>query len=93
MDLSTVEPSLIEARGRYATVNGAYKDIMEEMQKTTQKACDCLRMVLQDEAKRSHHIAQVEMMVGMLSTLVATADELFAQKEEIYPSAWGKDVG
>lgn len=88
MDLSTVDPALIEARGRYATVNGAYKDVMESMQKTTQKACDSLRLVLQDEAKRSDHIAQVEMFVGMIASMVETADELRAQKEALYPAAW-----
>lgn len=88
MDLSTIAPELIEARGRYATVNGAYKDVMEAMQKTTQKACDSLRLVLQDEAKRSDHIAQVEMFVGMIASMVETADELRAQKEALYPDAW-----
>lgn len=90
MDLSTVDPALIEARGRYATVNGAYKDTMEEMQKTTQKACDHLRLVLQDEANRHHHIAHVEMLVGILSTLVSNANELRDQKEELLPAAWGE---
>lgn len=89
MDLSTVDPSLIEARGRYATVNGAYKDVMEEMQKTTQKACDYLRAVLQDEVNRHHHIAHVEMLVGMIASMVSTADELRSQKDELYPAAWG----
>jgi hypothetical protein len=89
MDLSTVDQALIEARGRYATVNGAYKDVMESMQKTTQKACDSLRMVLQDENKRSDHIAQVEMFVGMIASMVETADELRAQKDELYAPAWG----
>jgi succinylarginine dihydrolase len=88
MDLSTVSQELIEARGRYATVNGAYKDVMESMQKTTQKACDSLRLVLQDEEKRSAHIAQVEMFVGMIASMVETADELRAQKEALYPDAW-----
>lgn len=88
MDLSTVSSELIEARGRYATVNGAYKDVMEAMQKTTQKACDSLRLVLQDEGKRSDHIAQVEMFVGMIASMVETADELRAQKEALYPEAW-----
>lgn len=89
MDLSTVDPALIEARGRYATVNGAYKDVMEEMQKTTQKACDYLRAVLQDEVNRHHHIAHVEMLVGMIASMVSTADELRSQKDELYPAAWG----
>jgi len=88
MDLNTIPAELIEARGRYATVNGAYKDVMEAMQKTTQKACDSLRLVLQDENKRADHIAQVEMFVGMISSMVDTADELRAQKEDLYPAAW-----
>jgi len=90
MDLSTVDPALIEARGRYATVNGAYKDVMEAMQKTTQKACDSLRLVLQDENKRSDHIVQVEMFVGMIASMVKTADELHEQREALYPDAWGE---
>jgi CHASE3 domain sensor protein len=93
MDLSTVDPALIEARGLYATVNGKYKDTMEEMQQTTQKACDYLRAVLQDDVNRHHHIAHVEMLVGMLATIVESADELRKQKDELYPAAWGKNVG
>lgn len=88
MNLDEVDPQLIIARGRYATCNGAYKDVMEAMQKTTQKACDSLRLVLQDESKRSDHIAQVEMFVGMIASMVETADELRAQKEALYPDAW-----
>jgi DNA-binding phage protein len=90
MDLSTIDPALIEARGLYASVNGAYKDAMTEMQQTTQKACDYLRAVLQDDVNRHHHIAHVEMLVGMLATMVETADELRKQKDELYPAAWGK---
>lgn len=93
MDLSTVDQALIISRGEYATVNGAYKDVMEEMQKTTQRACDHLRLVLQDEEKRVHHIAQVEMFVGMIASMVTTADELREQKDALKLIAWGKDVG
>lgn len=91
MDLSTIDPALIVARGEYATVNGQYKDTMESMQKTTQKACDHLRLVLQDEDKRVHHIAQVEMFVGMIASMVSTADELREQKDALKLVAWGKD--
>lgn len=90
MDLESVDPGLIVARGRYATCNGAYKDVMSEMQQTTQKACDYLRAVLQDDVNRHHHIAHVEMLVGMLATMVEKADELRKQKDELYPAAWGQ---
>lgn len=93
MDLSTIDPSLIEARGMYATCNGAYKDVMQDMQKQAQKACDLIRMALQDEANRKSHIAQAEMIVGMMTTMVDRADELLAQKNELYEPAWGKNVG
>jgi hypothetical protein len=89
MDLAKVDPSLIEARGKYATVNGAYKDAMEAMQKSAQKACDLIRMALQDEANRKNHIAQAEMTIDVLAGMIEEADDLLAQKNELYPSAWG----
>jgi hypothetical protein len=89
MDLSTVDPALIVARGEYATVNGAYKDTMESMQKQAQKACDLIRLSLQDETNRKNHIVQAEMIVGMLVTMAEKADELLAQKNALYPPAWG----
>jgi hypothetical protein len=89
MDISTIDPALIVARGEYATVNGAYKDTMELMQKSAQKACDLIRMALQDETNRKQHIAQAEMTVGILAGMIQEADELLAQKNELYPAAWG----
>lgn len=89
MDLAKVDPSLIEARGKYATVNGAYKDTMEAMQKSAQKACDLIRMALQDEINRKNHIAQAEMAIDILAGMIEEADDLLAQKNELYPPAWG----
>lgn len=89
MDLSTIDQALIVARGHYATVNGAYKDTMESMQKAAQKACDHLRLALQDEKNSANHIAQVEMLTGMLGTLSETANELREQKDALKVLAWG----
>jgi hypothetical protein len=89
MDLSTIDPALIVARGEYASVNGAYKTLMEDMQKKTQEACDRLRLALQDETQRDAHITRAEMLVGMLASMVSTADELREQKDALKVIAWG----
>lgn len=91
MNLDDIDLELIIARGRYATVNGAYKDAMQELQSLTQKACDGLRHVLQDEVNRHNHIAHVEMLVGMIASMVANADELREQKDALKILAWGKE--
>jgi hypothetical protein len=90
MDLDNVDPELILARGRYATVNGAHKDKMHEMQHLTQKACDTLRAVLQDDVNRHNHMEYAEKLLGLLKPIVQEADELKAQKDELYRAAWGK---
>lgn len=91
MDLSTIDPDLIIARGQYASVNGEYKTLMEDMQKKTQEACDRLRIALQDENRRADHISHAEMLVGMIASMVSTADELREQKDALKLIAWGKD--
>jgi hypothetical protein len=90
MDLSTVDPAVIQARGEYATVNGAYKDTMEKMQKVTQQACDHLRVSLQNDGTRIQLLGSVTYMVRELETMSGAADELKAQKDALYQIAWGK---
>lgn len=91
MDLSQIDPALIEARGKYASVNGAYKDCMEDMQKAAQKAYDLIRLALQDEVNRKHHATHLQKIIGILTGMAEEADELRIQKDELYPAAWGKE--
>jgi predicted RNA methylase len=90
MDLSTVDPAIIQARGEYATVNGAYKDTMEKMQTITQLACDHLRMALQNEGSREDYLNSVFDAVTGLGSLGRVASELKSQKDALYQIAWGK---
>jgi hypothetical protein len=88
MDLDNVDPELILARGRYATVNGAYKDLMKSMQMLSQKACDEIRRGLQEESAIQFDLAHCSC--ERLMEMADLAAELKAQKDELYKAAWGK---
>jgi len=87
MDLSTIDPTLIDARGRYATVNGEYKDLMKKLQAFAQGACDDIRHGLQDIDETRFNLAKNSC--ELLATMAATAVELKEQKEMLYNAAWG----
>lgn len=87
MDLSTIDPALIEARGCYATVNGEYKDLMKHMQVLSQVTCDGIRHGLQDISTAQFMAAAVNC--DSLAKMAATAAELKDQKEALYVAAWG----
>jgi hypothetical protein len=92
MDLDNVDPELILARGRYATVNSEYKTLMSIIQTRTQIACDSLRRGLQ-ETDIDRAIGAFECAEGLslsLKEAIQEAAELKAQKDELYKSAWGK---
>jgi hypothetical protein len=90
MDLSTIDPAVIEARGQYATVNGEFKTAMSIMQELTQRACDTLRQALQNDSERSMHLDSVRRTLDSLEELDLKASELKVQKEELWQSAWGR---
>jgi hypothetical protein len=92
MNLDTVDPELILARGRYATVNSEYKTQMAIIQSWTQQACDSLRHGLQ-ESNLDLAIGEFEYAEELASKLkiaIQEAAELKAQKDELYRAAWGK---
>ncbi|MBB5509602.1 hypothetical protein [Paraburkholderia atlantica] len=92
MDLSTIDPAVIEARGQYATVNGEYKTLMSVMQSWTQQACDALRHGLNepnvDTARQL--FAEAELLCAKLKQSTEYAADLKEQKEALWPIAWGK---
>jgi hypothetical protein len=92
MNLDTVDPELILARGRYATCNGAYKDVMSAIQVETQTACDCLRHGLQeaDVQRAIGYFESAEKISAALKIAIRDAAELKTQKDELYRAAWGK---
>jgi hypothetical protein len=92
MDLDNVDQELILARGRYATVNGEYKTLMSEIQSKTQSACDWLRRGLQEKDVdfAIECFGTAETIAGSLRFQIAYANELKAQKDELYKAAWGK---
>jgi hypothetical protein len=90
MDLSTIDPTVIEARGQYATVNGEYKTLMSHMQNLTQLACDDLRHALQQEGERTLLLDHAVKILGQLHEFDAQASELKVQKDALYQIAWGK---
>jgi hypothetical protein len=90
MNLSEISPDVIVARGEYATVNGEYKTAMSLMQDLTQRACDALRLALQNDAERTLHLDEANRLLDSLEELDVKASELKVQKDELYQSAWGK---
>lgn len=90
MDLSTIDPAVIEARGQYATVNGEYKTAMSNMQALTQKACDDLRHALNAGEGRESFLYAAQHSIEAILAISKTLPELQAQKDELYQSAWGK---
>lgn len=92
MDLSSIEPSLIYARGQYATCNGEYKTLMSTAQALTQQACDALRHGLQapEHAEMRVHLQGVAELVSRLTQMTYELEELKRQKEELWGEAWGK---
>jgi mannose-6-phosphate isomerase class I len=92
MDLDTVDPELIIARGQYATCNGVYKTVMSIIQSHTQDACDELRRGLQEKDldKSIASFERAEMLASVLKHEIKDAAELKSQKDELYKAAWGK---
>ena len=93
MDLSTVDPAVIQARGEYATVNSEYKRLMSLAQQYTQQACDSLRHVLQSEGTvggLNVGLKEVENLTSVLKTVYTDVAEAKAQKDVLYHIAWGK---
>jgi hypothetical protein len=92
MDLDNVDPELILARGRYATVNGAYKTLMSVIQSRTQEACDSLRHGLQEQDldRAIGAFEYAELLASGLKVAIKDAAELKVQKDELYREAWGK---
>lgn len=93
MDLSTVDPAVIQARGEYATVNGEYKRLMEVMQGFAQNACDDLRHGLNEIANLEWAIERfqnAERLANSLQSYAKIAADLKTQKDALYQDAWGK---
>lgn len=92
MDFSSIEQSLIYARGQYATVNGEYKTLMSTAQSLTQQACDALRHGLQapEHSDMRVHLQGVAELVSRLIDMADELEELKRQKEELWGEAWGK---
>lgn len=92
MDLNAIEPSVILARGQYATVNGEYKTLMSTAQAITQQACDALRHGLQaqDHAVMRENLRDTAALVTKLEQITHDLEELKRQKDELWSEAWGK---
>ncbi|NUY33259.1 hypothetical protein F0160_22500 [Paraburkholderia sp. JPY303] len=91
MDLSTIDPAVIEARGRYATVNGEYKTLMSTMQSWAQQACDGVRHGLNEPNVEAAQklFDDAATLCDKLKVYAAKAAELKEQKDELWPIAWG----
>lgn len=92
MDLSTIDPSVIVARGKYSTLSGEYKTLMSTMQSWAQQACDDIRHGLNqhDVDSAQTMLGNAEKLCQQLWSSVAYALELKAQKDELWNEAWGK---
>lgn len=89
MNLDDIDPTVIVARGEYATVNGEYKTTMSILQRHVQQACDELRHALQNDADRLDTIDVVSELLSEIRKTAVIAKELKAQKDDLWNSAWG----
>lgn len=93
MDLNEIDPALIEARGRYATVNGEYKRLMSVMQGFAQDACDELRHGINETGNIEWAIERfqnAEHLAKSLQSYAQVVSKLKIQKDELWQLAWGK---
>lgn len=92
MDLSTIDPTVIEARGQYATVNGEYKTHMSLMQERAQRAVDLIRQALnmEDADQASAYFAEAARLATLLDGMALEASDLRRLKTDLWPKAWGK---
>lgn len=92
MDLSAIDPSVIEARGQYATVNGEYKTLMSSMQAWAQQACDAIRHGLNETNVEAAQklFSDAESISAKLKDYAREAADLKMQKESLWQQAWGK---
>jgi hypothetical protein len=92
MDLSSIDPVLIEARGQYASVNGEYKSHMSLMQARAQEAVDLIRHALnmEDAEQASAAFAEAARLATVLDGMALEASDLRRLKSELWPKAWGK---
>lgn len=92
MDFSTIDPAVIEARGKYATCNGEYKTLMSNMQSWAQKACDEIRRGLneRDVDAAQTMFDNAEKLCQQLWYCAVDVAALKAQKDELWNEAWGK---
>lgn len=93
MDLSTIDPGVIEARGQYASVNAEYKRLLSVMQRFAQDACDSLRHGLNETGNLEWAIERfqnAEHLANSLQSYARTVADLKAQKDALYQAAWGK---
>jgi len=89
MNLDNIDPTVIVARGEYATVNGEYKTTMSLLQTRVQGACDSLRHALQHDTDRIELIDQIAILLSSIRETAVIAKELKEQKDELWESAWG----
>lgn len=89
MNLDDIDPTVIVARGEYATVNGEYKTTMSHLQAKVQVACDALRHALQNDEDRIQLIDEIAMLLSGIRETAVLAKELKAQKDELWNAAWG----
>jgi hypothetical protein len=92
MDLSTIDPALVEARGLYATVNGELKTHMSLMQAHAQTAVDLIRHALnmEDAQQASASFSEAARLCRVLDSMALSASDLREMKDQLWPKAWGK---
>lgn len=92
MDLSAIDPALVEARGLYATVNGELKTHMSLMQAHAQTAVDLIRHALnmEDAQQASTSFSEAARLCGVLDGMALAASDLRELKDQLWPKAWGK---
>lgn len=97
IDLSTVSPEILNARGAYSTVRAAHEDAMKELQVLCGGLSSVSAQILRAVQKEGDQaiplyslIANASGMVQEIEKLTAEIESLAKQKADLKPLAWSR---
>lgn len=98
IDLSTLSPEVLNARGAYSTVRAAHEDALKSLQMLCGQLSSIGPQILRKMQPNNDDVPEsVEALIsGARNTLVlmeactTTIESLAKQKAELKPIAWGK---
>lgn len=97
MDLSTINPALIVARGEYATIRSAHEDELKRLQILTGQLSSASSQILRfmqpadgQPCDISGLLKDARFTLDQIEKCAANINELAAQRAELKPTAWPK---